>query len=381
MNDMMNLRRCKDRNGQRSEDEELGNPFFEADCSSSNELGDYGVAGDDYEGAPVFDDDYKEAPVFNDDQFEEELMPVYDTDIEDVIEEEEGFVGKGGFGEEEENMEDFLHQCIDGAASVSYCLIQPVSWIGARYEAAGSYSHIYSNNEYHRYEEFIRLLRSNTHTTSDSFDLLSFPVKVALYDCKTKLQNLWGLVVDFQVTHKTYPLAHQNWYQHYRDEEDEWRFVFERHIHALRNFLADVMNPDNLLPLAYSFKFLVLVNGITLKKLIRNGISSVLKPKVCLSGAANIESLDCAILSINCEIKHDMSQGVMIATGCIYCGATDGKGNLVCGIYRHRLQLKIWDFTSKNMWNTHDGSGHVDMSDRGSQFVICGDIKTVRTLV
>ncbi|GJV96553.1 hypothetical protein Tco_1548130 [Tanacetum coccineum] len=78
MNDMMNLRRY------------------------------YGVAGDDYEGAPVFDDDYEEAPVFDDDQFEEESMPVYDTDIEDVIEEEEGFFGKGGFGEEEENMEDVV---------------------------------------------------------------------------------------------------------------------------------------------------------------------------------------------------------------------------------------------------------------------------------
>ncbi|GJV75752.1 hypothetical protein Tco_1507336, partial [Tanacetum coccineum] len=90
MNDMMNLRRCKDRNG------------------------------DDYEGASVFDDDYEEALVFNDAQFEEELMPVYDTDIEDVIEEEEGFVGKrgfgkeegfvgkGGFGKEEENMEDVV---------------------------------------------------------------------------------------------------------------------------------------------------------------------------------------------------------------------------------------------------------------------------------
>ncbi|GKA11250.1 RNA-directed DNA polymerase, eukaryota [Tanacetum coccineum] len=96
MNDMMNLRRCGDRNGRRSEDEELGNPFFEGDCSSSNELGDHGVAGDDYEGAPVFDDGYEEAPIFDDDQFEEESMPVYDTDIEDVI------------GEEEENMEDIV---------------------------------------------------------------------------------------------------------------------------------------------------------------------------------------------------------------------------------------------------------------------------------
>ncbi|GJU97581.1 hypothetical protein Tco_1326852 [Tanacetum coccineum] len=66
MNDMMNLRRCGDRNG------------------------------DDYEGAPVFDDGYEEAPIFDDDQFEEESMPVYDTDIEDVI------------SEEEENMEDIV---------------------------------------------------------------------------------------------------------------------------------------------------------------------------------------------------------------------------------------------------------------------------------
>ncbi|GJV21225.1 zinc finger, CCHC-type containing protein, partial [Tanacetum coccineum] len=108
MNDMMNLRRCGDRNGRRSEDEELGNPFFEGDCSSSNEWGDHGVAGDDYEGAPVFDDDYEGPPIFDDDQYEEESMPVYDTDIEDVIEEEEGFVGKRGFGEEEDNIEDVV---------------------------------------------------------------------------------------------------------------------------------------------------------------------------------------------------------------------------------------------------------------------------------
>nr|GEZ88723.1 hypothetical protein [Tanacetum cinerariifolium] len=39
---------------------------------------------------------------------EEESMPVYDTDIEDVIEEEEGFVGKGGFGGEEDIIEDVV---------------------------------------------------------------------------------------------------------------------------------------------------------------------------------------------------------------------------------------------------------------------------------
>ncbi|GJV40734.1 hypothetical protein Tco_1419174 [Tanacetum coccineum] len=56
--------------------------FFEGDGSSSDELRDYGMAVDDYEGPPIFDDD----------QYEEESMPVYDTDIEDVIEEEEGFI-------------------------------------------------------------------------------------------------------------------------------------------------------------------------------------------------------------------------------------------------------------------------------------------------
>ncbi|GKC04107.1 reverse transcriptase domain-containing protein [Tanacetum coccineum] len=64
MNDMMNPRRREDRNSQRNEDEELENPFFEGD--------------------------------------------VYDTDIEDVIEEGEGFVGKRGFDGEEDNIEDIV---------------------------------------------------------------------------------------------------------------------------------------------------------------------------------------------------------------------------------------------------------------------------------
>ncbi|GJW45518.1 hypothetical protein Tco_0077164 [Tanacetum coccineum] len=77
---------------RRSEGKESEYPFFKCDGSSSDEWRDYGMAGDDYEGPPVFDDD----------QYEEESMPVYDTDIEDVIEEEEGFVRKRGFGGEEE---------------------------------------------------------------------------------------------------------------------------------------------------------------------------------------------------------------------------------------------------------------------------------------
>ncbi|GKA75896.1 hypothetical protein Tco_0782274 [Tanacetum coccineum] len=39
---------------------------------------------------------------------EEESLPVYDTDIEDVIEEEEGFVGKRGLDGEEDNIKDFV---------------------------------------------------------------------------------------------------------------------------------------------------------------------------------------------------------------------------------------------------------------------------------
>ncbi|GJY04964.1 hypothetical protein Tco_0370904 [Tanacetum coccineum] len=94
---------------KRSEGEESEYPFFEGDGSSSDEWGDYGVAGDDYEGPPVFDDD----------QYEEELMPVYDTDIEDVIEEEEGFVGKGGFGWEEDNIKDVVVVANDLCSSMT----------------------------------------------------------------------------------------------------------------------------------------------------------------------------------------------------------------------------------------------------------------------
>ncbi|GKC57095.1 hypothetical protein Tco_1084693, partial [Tanacetum coccineum] len=91
---------------KRSEGEESEYPFFEGD--GSDEWGDYGVAGDDYEGPPVFDDD----------QYEQEFMLVYDTDIEDVIEEEEGFVGKGGFGWEE-NIKDVVVVANDLCSSMT----------------------------------------------------------------------------------------------------------------------------------------------------------------------------------------------------------------------------------------------------------------------
>ncbi|GJT39129.1 hypothetical protein Tco_0938994 [Tanacetum coccineum] len=60
---------------KRSEGEESEYPFVEGDGSSSDEWGDYGVAGDDYEGPPVFDDD----------QYGKKID--VDIDIEDVIEE------------------------------------------------------------------------------------------------------------------------------------------------------------------------------------------------------------------------------------------------------------------------------------------------------
>ncbi|GJY62510.1 hypothetical protein Tco_0463167 [Tanacetum coccineum] len=84
MNDMMNLRRCKDRNGKRSEDEELGNPFFEGDWFISNEMKkiELVLRVNDYENGG------------------EESMPVMMANIKDVIEREEGFkLGKGIMGE------------------------------------------------------------------------------------------------------------------------------------------------------------------------------------------------------------------------------------------------------------------------------------------
>ncbi|GJQ95213.1 uncharacterized mitochondrial protein-like protein [Tanacetum coccineum] len=119
---------------KRSECEESEYPFFEGDGSSSNEWRDYGMAGDGYKGPPVFDDDQYEEEIVSGDVgkgfvdnylnfqedgnnvsfsgvmlgVEEESMPVYDTNIEDVIEEEEGFFWKRGLDGEEDNVEDVV---------------------------------------------------------------------------------------------------------------------------------------------------------------------------------------------------------------------------------------------------------------------------------
>ncbi|GJU65402.1 hypothetical protein Tco_1512149 [Tanacetum coccineum] len=102
---------------KRSEGEESEYSFFEGDGSSSDKWGDYGVAGDNYEGPPVFDDDQYEDVIEEEEGFidnypnfqkdetnvsfsgvvlgvEEESMPVYDIDIKDAIKDEEGFVRK-----------------------------------------------------------------------------------------------------------------------------------------------------------------------------------------------------------------------------------------------------------------------------------------------
>ncbi|GKA63891.1 hypothetical protein Tco_0763497 [Tanacetum coccineum] len=66
---------------------------------------------EEWEDDGVADDDYKESQVFDDDQYEDvidRIDAIYDTDIEDVIEEEEGFIRKGGFGGEEDNIEDVV---------------------------------------------------------------------------------------------------------------------------------------------------------------------------------------------------------------------------------------------------------------------------------
>ncbi|GJT21542.1 hypothetical protein Tco_0891479 [Tanacetum coccineum] len=123
-----------------SKGEELEYPFFEGDGSFFDEWRDYGMASDDYEGPPVFDDDQYKDVIEEEEGFfdnylnfqkdetnvsfpgvvlgvEEESMLVYDTDIEDAIEDEEGFVRKRGFGKEEDNMEDVVVMANDLCSS------------------------------------------------------------------------------------------------------------------------------------------------------------------------------------------------------------------------------------------------------------------------
>ncbi|GJY05345.1 hypothetical protein Tco_0371285 [Tanacetum coccineum] len=146
MNDMMNPSRRGDCNGRRNEGEESKNPFFEGDGSSLfaelEECEEDVVADDNYEEASIFDDDQYEDVIEDEEEFlknypnfqedennvsfsdvvlgvEVETMPVYDTDIEDVIKKEEEFVGKGGFGEEEDSIEDVVVVANDLYSSIN----------------------------------------------------------------------------------------------------------------------------------------------------------------------------------------------------------------------------------------------------------------------
>ncbi|GJX19703.1 hypothetical protein Tco_0222380 [Tanacetum coccineum] len=228
---------------------------------------------------------------------------------------------------------DETGSCINGASSLIYYLIQSVSWIGAGYEEAG------------------------------------------------------GLVLDFQVTHKTYPLAHQNWYQHYRDEEDEWSYNFISRV-SLEDHVDPDVNDDTsedeptsskqkwfshltvsnkleaskganwclqthvISDIKSSFKFLVLVNGITLKKLIRKGISPVLKPKVCLSGAAKKKSIVPDIVNKYKQAQHVEVRclGLLFSLGCNRV-VTDGTEIQYVGSIVTDLQVENL-FLLQNMLNT-----------------------------
>ncbi|GKC99100.1 hypothetical protein Tco_1169375 [Tanacetum coccineum] len=53
----------------------------------------------------------------------DESMLVYDTDIEDVIEEEKRFIGKGGFGREEGNIEDVVVVANDICSSMTQTIL------------------------------------------------------------------------------------------------------------------------------------------------------------------------------------------------------------------------------------------------------------------
>ncbi|GJT32598.1 hypothetical protein Tco_0923017 [Tanacetum coccineum] len=78
----------------RFHDDHYDNPLLTKETESEPIIWDIGDEEDEY----PFVNKYPK----------EESMSVYDTDIEDVLEEEEGFVGKGGFGGEEDNIEDVI---------------------------------------------------------------------------------------------------------------------------------------------------------------------------------------------------------------------------------------------------------------------------------
>nr|GEX36778.1 hypothetical protein [Tanacetum cinerariifolium]GEX38011.1 hypothetical protein [Tanacetum cinerariifolium] len=94
-----------------------GNPLLTKKTESEHIIWDIGDEEEEYpfvnkyqslQEEPIVLVKEESCPVYDTDNQEEESMPVYDTDIEDVIEKEERFVGKGGFGGEEDSIEDVV---------------------------------------------------------------------------------------------------------------------------------------------------------------------------------------------------------------------------------------------------------------------------------
>ncbi|GKC64041.1 hypothetical protein Tco_1096639 [Tanacetum coccineum] len=98
-------------------DDHYDNPLLTKETESEPIIWDIGDEEEEYPFVnkyPSFQEEHvvlveeESCPVYETNNKDEESMPVYDTDIEDVIEKEEGFVGKGGFGGEEDNIEDIV---------------------------------------------------------------------------------------------------------------------------------------------------------------------------------------------------------------------------------------------------------------------------------
>ncbi|GKA80835.1 hypothetical protein Tco_0787527, partial [Tanacetum coccineum] len=75
-------------------DDHYDNPLLTKETESEPIIWDIGDEEEEYPFVNKYLS-FQEEPIV---LVEEESCPVYDTDIEDVIEEEEGFVGKRGFG-------------------------------------------------------------------------------------------------------------------------------------------------------------------------------------------------------------------------------------------------------------------------------------------
>nr|GEW30502.1 retrotransposon protein, putative, Ty1-copia subclass [Tanacetum cinerariifolium] len=85
-------------------DDHYDNPLLTKETESEPIIWDIGDEEKEYPFVNKYLN-FQEEPIM---LVEEESMPVYDTDIEDVIEKEERFVGKGGFDGEEDNIEDVV---------------------------------------------------------------------------------------------------------------------------------------------------------------------------------------------------------------------------------------------------------------------------------